>query len=66
MGVSNIREELHQFINQADEETVNRIYEMIKSEHEQLSLTPEQKRDLEKRIKRDESESLNYLHGKKP
>jgi hypothetical protein len=50
MGVSSVREELHQLINQADEETVNRIYELIKSDQANPLLSKEQRLDLDKRV----------------
>jgi putative addiction module component (TIGR02574 family) len=57
MGVSQIREELHQFINEADEEMVNRIYEFVKSNPEHFPLlTREQRLDLDKRIQRHKNE----------
>ncbi|HTJ50208.1 MAG TPA: hypothetical protein VL443_12175 [Cyclobacteriaceae bacterium] len=52
MGVAQIREELHQFINQADERILNLIYGMMKADNDKSILTNEQQEDLEKRIDR--------------
>ena len=59
MGASQIREELHQFINRADEQTLNLLYDMMKADAGQL--TKEQQADLDKRIARHKSgESKSY------
>lgn len=59
MGVSQIREELHQFINRADEQTLNLLYDLMKADAGQL--TQEQQADLDKRIARHKSgESKSY------
>lgn len=60
MGVAQIREELHQFINRADERILNLIYGMMRADLEG-SLTEEQQQDLDKRIARHKSgESKSY------
>lgn len=62
MSVSKIREELHQFINEADDDTVNRIYGLIHAERETLPLlTEEQRIDLDKRIERYERGETTLL-----
>lgn len=59
MGASQIREELHQFINRADERMLNLLYDMMKSDAGML--TPEQEAELERRIARHKSgESNSY------
>ena len=61
MGAAQIREELHQFINQADERVLNLIYGMMKADSESL-LTADQQADLDKRIashKKGESKSYS-------
>jgi hypothetical protein len=61
MGVAQIREELHQFINQADERILNLIYGMMKADSEQGILTADQQEDLDKRIARHKNgESKSY------
>ena len=50
MGTSQIREELHEFINHADERVLNLIYGMMKADSEPGILTAEQQEDLDKRI----------------
>lgn len=60
MGVAQIREELHQFINQADERILTLIYGMMKADKEGL-LTADQQVDLDKRIVRHKNgESKSY------
>lgn len=60
MGAAQIREELHQFINQADERVLTLIYGMMKADQEGL-LTTDQQDDLDQRIKRHKSgESKSY------
>ena len=61
MGVAQIREELHQFINQADERVLNLIYGMMKADNQPGILTSDQQEDLDKRIARHkEGESKSY------
>jgi predicted GIY-YIG superfamily endonuclease len=60
MGAAQIREELHQFINQADDRVLNLLYGMMKADNGGL-LTQEQQDDLDKRIARHKSgESQSY------
>ena len=60
MGAAQIREELHQFINHADERVLKLIYGMMKADSEEL-LTAEQQEDLDKRIARHKNgESKSY------
>jgi hypothetical protein len=66
MGAAQIREELHQFINQADERVLNLIYGMMKADSENL-LTDEQQDDLDKRIarhKKGESKSYSWSEAR--
>lgn len=61
MGAAQIREELHQFINRADERILNLMYGMMKADSEKV-LTAEQQEDLDKRIashKKGESKSYS-------
>jgi uncharacterized cupin superfamily protein len=51
MRAAQIREELHQFINRADERVLVLLYGMMKADNEDL-LTPEQQQDLDQRIER--------------
>ena len=63
MGAAQIREELHQFINHADERVLNLIYGIMKADAENISLTPEQVKDLDSRIeshKKGESKSFSW------
>jgi putative addiction module component (TIGR02574 family) len=48
MAPSQIREELHDFINKADERMLNLLYEMVQSDSGFLS--KEQQEDLDRRI----------------
>lgn len=52
MGLSQIREELHQFINHADERMLNLIYGMMKADSQDgdLSLNDAQKKILDERL----------------
>lgn len=60
MGAAQIREELHQFINYADERVLNLMYDMMKADGEGV-LTAEQQEDLDKRIARHKNgESKEY------
>jgi len=61
MGAAQIREELHQFINHADERVLNLIYGMMKADSEPGVLTTDQQEDLDKRIARHKNgESKSY------
>ncbi len=60
MGAAQIREELHQFINQADERVLTLLYGMMKADQKGL-LTADQQDDLDKRIIRHKNgESKSY------
>lgn len=66
MGAAQIREELHQFINHADERVLILMYGMMKADTEGL-LTPTQQEDLDKRImrhKNGESNSFNWSEAR--
>ena len=66
MGAAQIREELHQFINQADERVLNLIYGMMKADSESR-LTEEQQEDLDERIarhKKGESKSYGWSEAR--
>ena len=66
MGAAQIREELHQFINHADERILNLIYGMMKADSKAL-LTAEQQEDLDKRIarhKKGESKSYSWSEAR--
>jgi putative addiction module component (TIGR02574 family) len=63
MGAAQIREELHQFINRADERVLNLIYGMMKADSETEVLSAGQQEDLDKRIanhKNGESKSYTW------
>lgn len=61
MGAAQIREELHQFINRADERVLSLIYGMMKADIEMEALTQEQEADLDKRIARHKNgDSKSY------
>ena len=61
MGAAQLREELHQLINKADERLLNLIYGMLKADDNRNILTEEQQADLEKRILRHrKGESQSY------
>ncbi len=67
MGAAQIREELHQFINHADERILNLMYGMMKADVEKGILTTEQQEDLDKRIashKNGESKSYNWSEAR--
>jgi hypothetical protein len=67
MGAAQIREELHKFINRADERMLNLIYGMMKADSEEGILTAEQQEDLDKRIsrhKKGESESFSWSEAR--
>lgn len=60
MGAAHIREELHEFIDQADERILALIYGMMKADNENL-LSEEEQKDLDKRItKHKNGESKSY------
>jgi predicted GIY-YIG superfamily endonuclease len=60
MSASQIREELHQFINRADERVLVLLYGMMKADGEEV-LTTEQQQDLDQRIDRHKKgESKSY------
>ena len=60
MGTSQIREELHQYINRADNRILNLIYSMMKADSEGI-LTAGQQEDLDRRIARHKmGESKSY------
>ena len=60
MGTAQIREELHEFIDQADERILSLVYGMMKADHENI-LTEEEQKDLDKRItKHKNGESKSY------
>ena len=66
MGAAQLREELHQFINRADERVLNLMYGMMKADSESL-LTPAQQEDLDKRIdrhKKGESKSYSWSEAR--
>lgn len=67
MGASQIREELHEFINRADERILNLMYGMMKADKEKEILTADQQADLDKRIARHksgESKSFNWSEAR--
>jgi hypothetical protein len=67
MGAAQIREELHQFINNADDRILNLMYGMMKADREKAILTVEQQNDLDKRImshKNGESKSYGWSEAR--
>ena len=63
MGAAQIREELHQFIDRADDRILNLMYGMMKADGVKEPLTAEQQEDLDKRIarhKKGESKSYSW------
>jgi hypothetical protein len=61
MSVIQIREELHQFIEEADDRMLNLIYGLLQADKQQTALTPEQLEDLKDRMVRHKSgESKSY------
>jgi hypothetical protein len=50
MGLGDIREELHQFINTADERVLNLLYEILKVDTTDPSLTSEEQKEIDKRL----------------
>ncbi len=66
MGAAQIREELHQFINQADERVLTLIYGMMKADSENV-LSEGQQEDLDRRIilhKNGESKSFSWAEAR--
>jgi predicted GIY-YIG superfamily endonuclease len=60
MVAAQIREELHEYINHADERVLNLIYGMMRADNDEL-LTQGQQEDLDERIARHKSgESKSY------
>ena len=67
MGTAQIREELHQFIERADERVLNQIHGMMKSASENTILTEEQQKDLDMRVghhKSGESKSYSWSEAR--
>ena len=67
MGAAQIREELHQFIDRADERILNQIHGMMKSASENTILTERQQKDLDMRVdrhKRGESKSYTWSEAR--
>ncbi len=67
MGAAQIREELHQFIDRADERVLNQIHGMMKSAGESTILTELQQKDLDGRVahhKRGESKSYTWSEAR--
>ena len=67
MGAAQIREELHQFIDRADERVLNQIHGMMKSASENTILTERQQKDLDMRVdrhKRGESKSYTWSEAR--
>jgi hypothetical protein len=67
MGATQIREELHEFINRADERILKLIYGMMKADSEKEILTAEQQEDLDNRIarhKKGESKSHSWSEAR--
>lgn len=68
MGVAQLREELHEFINRADERVLNLLYGMMKADNEPDELlTPSQQEDLDRRMarhKKGESQSYTWSEAK--
>jgi hypothetical protein len=61
MGLSDIREELHKFINSADEQVLNLLYAMVQPDSGNSSLTPKEQKEIDKRIASHNSgESKSY------
>ena len=67
MEAAQIREELHQFIDRADERILNQIHGMMKSASENTILTERQQKDLDMRVdrhKRGESKSYTWSEAR--
>lgn len=67
MGVAQIREELHRFINRADDRVLNLMYAMMKADSVEGTLTADQQEDLDKRIarhKKGESKSYSWSEAR--
>lgn len=61
MSAIQIREELHQFIEEADDRMLNLIYGLLQADKQQAALTTEQLTDLQVRVARHKSgESKSY------
>ena len=50
MGAAQIKEELHQFINRADERILNLIYGMMKADEEDYTITDSHEHILDERL----------------
>jgi putative addiction module component (TIGR02574 family) len=50
MGIADIREKLHGYIDRADDRLLNLIYAMMQADLNELGLNEEQKHTLDKRI----------------
>ena len=62
MSAIQIREELHQFIEEADDRMLNLIYGLLQADKQQAALTSEQLADLQVRVARHKSgESKSYI-----
>lgn len=55
MGLGDIREELHKFINTADEQALHLFYAMMKIDTLSSSLTPEEQKEIDIRLTRHRS-----------
>ena len=67
MDTIQIKEELHQFIEQADARVLNLIYGMMRADSNLEILTAEQQEDLDQRIashKNGESKSFSWAEAK--
>lgn len=68
MGLGEIREELHKFINTADERVLNLFYDMMKMDAVHSSLTPEEQKEIDIRLARHlngESKSHTWSDARK-
>jgi putative addiction module component (TIGR02574 family) len=66
MGVAQIREELHELINHADDQVLDLIYDMLQTDIS-ARLTKSQQDDLNMRIarhKKGESKSISWEEAK--
>lgn len=67
MEAARLREELHEFINRADQRILNLIYGMMRADAEGGILTIEQQQDLDKRIenhKKGDSKSFSWSEAR--
>jgi hypothetical protein len=55
MSAVQIREELHQFIEEADDRMLSLIYGLLQADKQSAALTPEQLADLNLRVARHKS-----------